>query len=177
MSRIGEKPVILPDGVTTEFKNDNLTIKGPLGNLTKEINPEVSLNIESDKIKVIKKSNGKFHRSIFGTVRSIINSMVEGVTEGFTKKLIVHGMGYKAEVKNNDLHLSLGFSRPVVYKNPGDISFNVEGEEITVKGIDKEKVGEVAAEIRDFRKPEPYKGKGIRYKGERVRRKAGKIAV
>lgn len=177
MSRIGEKPVLLPDGVSTKLKNDKLTVNGPLGSLTKEINPVVSLNIESDKIKVIKKSNDKFHRSIFGTVRSIINNMVEGVTKGFTKKLVIHGMGYKAEVKNEDLHLVLGFSHPVVYKNPGDISFNVEGDEITVKGIDKEKVGEIAAEIRDFRKPEPYKGKGIRYKGERVRRKAGKIAV
>lgn len=177
MSRIGEKPVILPEGVSTEFKKNNLTVKGPLGSLTKEINSDVKLNIKSDKIEAIKKSNDKFHRSIFGTVRSIINNMVDGVTKGFTKKLVIHGMGYKAEVKNNDLWLSLGFSHPVVYKNPGDISFIVEGDEITVKGIDKELVGEVAAEIRDFRKPEPYKGKGIRYKGERVRRKAGKIAV
>ena len=178
MSRVGKKPVLLPDGVTTAFTNNRLTVKGPLGALTKDIHPDISLDIDDKKITVIKKIDDKFHRALLGTMRSVIMNMVIGVLEGFTRELVIEGMGYKAELKGEDLNLIIGFSHPILYKKGEGINFSVEGNNrIIIKGIDKEKVGEVAAEIRAFRKPEPYKGKGIRYKGERVRRKAGKIAV
>ncbi|MBA7675069.1 50S ribosomal protein L6 [subsurface metagenome] len=178
MSRVGKKPVLLPDGVTTAFANNRLTVKGPLGALTKAIHYDISLDIDDKKITVIKKIDDKFHRALLGTMRSVIMNMVIGVSEGFTRELIIEGMGYKAELKGEDLNLIIGFSHPILYKKGEGINFSVEGNNrIIIKGIDKEKVGEVAAEIRAFRKPEPYKGKGIRYKDERVRRKAGKIAA
>ncbi len=178
MSRIGKKPVLLPDAVTTEFVDNKLTIKGPSGALIKNIHPDVLLDIDDGKIAVINKYDDKFHRSLLGTVRSVIMNMVIGVTEGFKKELIVEGMGYKAEMKGEDLRIIVGFSHPVLFKKQEGINFSVEGNnKITIVGIDKEKVGEIAAEIRAIRKPEPYKGKGIKYKNERVRRKAGKIAI
>lgn len=178
MSRVGKKPVLIPDSVTTVLANNRLTIKGPLGALTKIIHPDIFLEFDDKKITVIMKSDEKFHRALFGTTRSVIMNMVIGVTEGFTIELIVEGMGYKAELKGEDLNLLLGFSHPILYKKVEGVNFIVEGNNrIIIKGIDKECVGEVAAEIRAFRKPEPYKGKGIRYKDERVRRKAGKVAI
>jgi large subunit ribosomal protein L6 len=178
VSRIGKKPVLIKEGVTVNFADGKLTVKGPLGTLTKEIHPDVSLKIEEKQIEVVKKSDNKFHRALFGTVRSVINNMVRGVSEGFMKELHIEGMGYKAEMKGEDLNLIVGYSHPILFKKDESISFSVEGNvRVIVKGIDKERVGEIAAEIRAVRPPEPYKGKGIRYKGERVRRKAGKIAV
>lgn len=178
MSRIGNKPVLLPEGVKVNFSNNRLTVNGPLGSLTKNIHPDVSLNIDDTKITVIKKFDDKFHRALFGTMRSVIMNMVIGVTDGFTKELIIEGMGYKAELKGDDLIIMLGFSHPIIFKKIEGINFTVEGNnKITVKGIDKEIVGQIAAELRSHRKPEPYKGKGIRYKDERVRRKAGKVAI
>jgi len=178
MSRIGKKPVLLVEGVNVDFQDDRLTVKGPLGSITKDIHPDVSLDINSERILVIDKFNDKFHRSLQGTIRSIVMNMVTGVTKGFIKELFIVGMGYKAEVKDENLNLMLGFSHPVFFKKTEGINFSVKGNnKITVEGIDKEKVGEIAAEIRAYRKPEPYKGKGIRYKDERVRRKAGKIAA
>ncbi|MCK4234601.1 50S ribosomal protein L6 [candidate division WOR-3 bacterium] len=178
MSRIGKKPVLLPKGITIEFSNDKLTVKGPLGEITKNIHPDISLDINEEKIVVVRNVDDKFHRALIGTIRSIISNMVVGVTEGFKKELIIEGMGYKAELKGDDLNIVVGFSHPVLIKKEDGIAFIVEGNNrIVVNGIDKEKVGQVAAEIRAFRPPEPYKGKGIRYKDERVRRKAGKIAI
>jgi large subunit ribosomal protein L6 len=177
VSRIGKKPVQLPDGVTTQFSNRMLTVKGQQGTLTKEIHPDIILEIDDKSIQV-KRTGDEFRRALLGTIRSIIQNMVTGVTEGFVKELTIEGMGYKAEMKGNDLKLVVGFSHPVVFEKQGGIDFFVEkNNRIIVKGIDKEKVGEIAAKIRSVRKPEPYKGKGIRYKDERVRRKAGKIAI
>ena len=144
-----------------------------------QIVPGISVNISEGEILVKNEVDDKFHRSMLGTVRSLIMNMVIGVTEGFKKELVIEGMGYKAELKGADLKLSLGYSHPIIFKKPEGIDFIVEGNNnrIIVKGINKEKVGEIAAEIRAFRKPEPYKGKGVRYKDEIVRRKAGKVAV
>jgi len=178
LSRIGKKPILLSQGINVEFRDNKLTVKGSLGSITKNIHPDISLDINSDRILVSENFDDKFHRSLQGTIRSIVMNMVIGVTEGFTKELVIEGMGYKAEIKGEDLNLALGFSHPVVFKKTEAISFSVKGNNsITVKGVDKEKVGEIASEIRAYRKPEPYKGKGIRYKGERVRRKAGKVAI
>lgn len=178
MSRLGKKPVLLPDGVTVEFVNNKLTVKGVKGILTMDIHPDISLNVADNMITVSKRFDDKFHRALLGTVRSLIMNMVIGVSQGFEKELIIEGMGYKAEMKGEDLSLLLGFSHPIIFKKTEGINFSVLGNNrIIVKGMDKEKVGEISAEIRAYRKPEPYKGKGIRYKGERVRRKAGKVAV
>lgn len=178
MSRIGKKPILISEGITVELSNNTLTVKGPKGSLTKDIHPDVSIKIEEGQINIIKKSDNKFHRALFGTIRSVVNNMVVGVSEGFSKELLIEGMGYKAEMKGEDLNLIVGYSHPILFRKDETISFSVEGNtRIIVKGIDKERVGEIAAEIRAVRPPEPYKGKGIRYKGERIRRKAGKIAI
>ena len=178
MSRIGKKPVEIPDNVTVQFSGRRLTVKGALGTLTRGLHPDIMLEIEEKRMTVKNTVDDKFHRALLGTVRSVINNMVYGVSQGFTRELLIQGMGYKAELKGENLKLFVGFSHPVEFEKPKDIEFIVEGtDRITIKGIDKEKVGEIAAEIRAIRKPEPYKGKGIRYKDEHVRRKAGKIAV
>lgn len=178
MSRIGKKPVEIPEKVTVRFEGNQLTVQGPLGNLTKEIHPDIGLEIEEQRITVKRTVDDKFHRALLGTIRSVISNMVLGVSEGFVRELLIHGMGYKAEMKGANLRLFVGLSHPVEFEKPEGIEFTVEGtDRVIVKGIDKEKVGEIAAEIRAIRKPEPYKGKGIRYRDEHVRRKAGKVAV
>ncbi len=178
MSRIGKKPVEIPENVTVEFAEQVLTTKGPLGSLKREIHPDIGLDIDEKKIKVKSNIDDKFHRALRGTLRSVISNMVIGVSRGFSRELHILGMGYKAELKGTNLKLAVGLSHPVEFEKPEGIEFFVEGtDRIIIKGIDKEKVGEIAAEIRSIRKPEPYKGKGIRYKDEHVRRKAGKVAV
>jgi large subunit ribosomal protein L6 len=179
MSRIGKKPIKIPEKVTVQLDQKVLTVKGPLGKLTRDIHPDIELDIDEKRISVKNAvDDDKFHRALLGTVRSVVSNMVVGVSKGFTRELLIHGMGYKAELKDKKLRLSVGLSHPVEFEQPEGIQFVVEeADRIIVKGSDKEKVGEIAAEIRSIRKPEPYKGKGIRYRNEHVRRKAGKVAV
>lgn len=179
MSRIGNKPVELPAGVEVKVDDNNIvSVKGPKGQLQEQINSMITVEIDGSTVKVTRSSDEKEHRSQHGLARTLIANMVEGVTNGFEKKLEMQGVGYKAEKKGKTLVMSLGFSHPVEMEDPDGITTEVpSATEITVKGIDKAVVGNYAANIRQLRKPEPYKGKGIRYVGEYVRRKEGKAGV
>lgn len=175
MSRIGRKPVPVPSGVQLTFDDGNsVTVKGPKGQLSRRFPSEISFETEGDQILVSRPSDEGRMRALHGLSRSLLSNMVVGVTDGFTKILEVQGVGYRAQLQGTSLQMALGFSHPVVVAPPEGISFEVEGPRVTVLGIDREQVGQVAANIRKLRPPEPYKGKGIRYQGERVRRKAGK---
>jgi large subunit ribosomal protein L6 len=175
MSRIGKLPVVVPEKVNVEIKNGTyIKVKGPLGELEKEFPPVVEIIQEGNELKVIKKGENKFTRSMFGTARAIINNMVVGVSQGFKKELEIQGVGYRAEVGGKVLKLQLGYSHPIEFNIPEGINIKVNQNIISVEGYNKELVGSVAAKIREFRKPDPYKGKGIRYVGERIIRKAGK---
>ena len=177
MSRIGKLPVVIPEKVNVEIQNGTkIKVKGPLGELEKTFPPVVELILEDSTVKVNMKSNSKFGRSMYGTARSIINNMVTGVSKGFVKQLQIEGVGYKADVSGNVLNLSLGYSHPIAYEIPKDVTIKVERNIITVSSFNKELVGSVAAKIRSYRKPEPYKGKGVRYVDEKIIRKAGKTA-
>jgi large subunit ribosomal protein L6 len=177
MSRIGKQPVVIPPEVKVEWNPPRIRVQGPRGELSREIKPGIELTIEDNLLRVKRRDDERQTRSLHGLYRSLIKNMVDGVTAGFEKRLEVMGVGYRAEVKGRELHMLLGFSHPVAYLIPEGIEVNSEKGFITVRGIDKEKVGQVAAEIRSFRPPEPYKGKGIRYADELLRRKAGKAAV
>ncbi len=177
MSKIGKKPISIPSGVEVKWEKPVVKVKGPKGELSLELRDEVDLEISDSEVRVKKVADTKLARSLWGTYRSLINNMIIGVSQGFEKKLELVGVGYRAEVKGNTLVLQLGYSHPIEYPIPEGIEIKAERTSITVRGIDKQKVGQVAAEIRAFRPPEPYKGKGIRYEGEQVRRKAGKAAV
>lgn len=175
MSRIGKRPIILPDGV--EYKNEDnfITVKGPKGELSRQFNKDISITKEGNELIVTRPSDQKEHRSLHGTTRSVLANMVEGVTKGFEKTLEMVGVGYRATKSGNKLTLNVGKSHPVEFVPEEGIEFDVpSATKIVVRGINKERVGQVAAEIRAVRKPEPYKGKGIRYEGEYVRRKEGK---
>ncbi len=175
MSRIGKLPVELPDKVQASLKGGELTVKGPRGELTRKIHEKVSLDISAEEIVVKRQSDSKEDKSLQGMTRSIIDSMVEGVTKGFSKKLEMNGVGYSASLQGKSLQLEGGYSHPVVIEPPGNIEFEVgKKNTITVSGNDKQLVGDVAARIRSVREPEPYKGKGIKYAEERIRRKEGK---
>jgi large subunit ribosomal protein L6 len=175
MSRIGKTPIPIPQGVEIKRAGSAVEVKGPKGSLSHTIPEGISLQVEDGEIHVKRKTDAKRVRSLHGLSRTLIANMVTGVTEGFTKGLEIMGIGYRANVQGRNLQLSLGYSHPVIYPIPEGIEVEVEKQnKITIKGIDKQQVGQVAAEIRSFRKPEPYKGKGIRYVGEQVRRKAGK---
>ncbi|MFW6266094.1 MAG: 50S ribosomal protein L6 [Halanaerobiales bacterium] len=175
MSRIGDVPVEIPEKVDVSLNGTTMTVKGPKGELSKEINPGVEVNIEEDNIVVKRHSDDREDRSLHGLVRSIIKNMINGVVKGYSKELEMVGVGYRAQLKGSDLEIEAGYSHPVTIEAPDNIEFEVEnGTEIKVKGIDKQQVGDIAARIRAVRKPEPYKGKGIRYKGEHIRRKVGK---
>lgn len=178
MSRIGKQPVVVPDGVEVKLNENILTIKGPKGELTQEIHPSVAIEQKDNEILVtVKKPDEKSQRALWGLFRKLIDNMVIGVSEGFTKQLEVNGVGFKAVIQGKVLNLQLGFSHPIEYSFPEDIDIVVEKNLITVTGPDKQKVGQTAAEIRAFKKPEPYKGKGIKYIDEIIRRKAGKAAA
>lgn len=178
MSRIGKKIRVLPAGVTAEVKNSQLVVKGPKGTLTQDLHPRVTVIISGNEISVkVQSEENKRDRSLWGTFSSIIENMIEGVQNGFKKKLEINGVGYKAALKGKDLALEVGFSHPVSVQPPEGIKFAVEKNIITVEGIDKQAVGEVAARIRAMKKPEPYKGKGIKYIDEVIHRKAGKTAA
>jgi large subunit ribosomal protein L6 len=175
MSRIGRQPVVLPNNVEiTLGDGNNVSVKGPKGQLHRQFPPTITLTRQDDQIVVTRPNDEGKQRALHGLSRSLLNNMVLGVTDGFTRTLEVSGVGYRAQLQGSNLQLALGFSHPVIVTPPEGISFTVEGPRILVQGIDKELVGQVAANIRKLRPPEPYKGKGIRFQGERVRRKAGK---
>lgn len=174
MSRIGKQPVKIPAGVTITVDEDSVTVKGPKGELSQVNMPGVLVNIDGDTLSVTRESDEREHRSKHGLMRTLISNMVVGVTEGFEKKLEVTGVGFKVALAGNIIKLSLGFSHEIEYKLPEGVQAKVEQNTITISGIDKQQVGQVAAEIRAFKKPEPYKGKGITYAGERILRKSGK---
>ncbi|MCM1989660.1 50S ribosomal protein L6 [Oceanirhabdus seepicola] len=176
MSRIGKLPIEIPAGVTVAVTDQNLvTVKGPKGELSKQFHKEMIITVEDNSVVVNKPSENKLHRALQGTLRAIINNMVIGVTEGFKKVLELVGVGYRAEVKGGNLVMNLGYSHPVEITAVEGVTFKTEGTtKVIVEGIDKEKVGSAAADIRKWRVPEPYKGKGIKYEGEYIRRKEGK---
>jgi large subunit ribosomal protein L6 len=175
MSRIGRKPIAIPNGVDVKLENHVITVKGPKGTLTRELHKEMEILVEASEINVNRPSDHKIHRSLHGTTRSVINNMVSGVTEGFAKNLELVGVGYRANKTGEKLVLNVGYSHPVEITPESGIEFDVPSNtKITVRGIDKERVGATAANIRSVRLPEPYKGKGIKYEGERIIRKEGK---
>lgn len=175
MSRIGRKPIAIPSGVDVKLDNNVITVKGPKGTLSRELHKDINVAIEGNEINVTRPSDHKLHRSLHGTTRSVINNMVSGVTEGFVKNLELVGVGYRANKTGEKLVLNVGYSHPVEIVPEQGIEFEVPSNtKITVKGIDKERVGAIAANIRSVRLPEPYKGKGIKYEGERIIRKEGK---
>ncbi len=175
MSRIGRLPVVIPAGVTVEIKEGNVvTVKGAKGTLERALAPEMEIKVEEGQVVVTRPNDLKKMKSLHGLTRSLIQNMVIGVSEGYTKTLEVNGVGYKAAKAGKKLTLSLGYSHPVEMEDPEGIESKVDGNKIIVSGISKEKVGQFAAEIRDKRRPEPYKGKGIKYADEVIRRKVGK---
>jgi len=178
VSRVGKNPIEIPSGVEINIKKTNVTVKGPHGELSRDIHPDIKLNIKDNQLYVERPNDSKQFRSLHGLYRSLLNNMVEGVFKKFEKKMEIVGVGYRAELKNSHLVMQLGFSHPIVLVPPEGIELIVESPTaITVTGVDKEIVGQVAAKIRSFRPPEPYKGKGIKYKDEYIRRKAGKTAA
>ena len=177
MSRIGKQPIAIPDGVNVAVDPGRVTVNGPLGELTQIVPARILIEKEDGQLLVKRPTDRGDDRALHGLTRSLVANMVEGVTNGFEKRLEIQGVGYRAALRGTALELNVGYSHPVVIDAPAGITFEVPVQtEIVVKGIDKQQVGEIAAEIRDVRKPEPYKGKGIRYRGEYVRRKVGKRA-
>jgi len=175
MSRIGKLPVAIPAGVKISLDGNTITVTGPKGTLTQELNDRMTIAVETDQINVSRPTDSKQDGALHGLTRALINNMVVGVTTGFQKDLEINGVGYRAEISGKTLTLSLGYSHPVVYTLPDGITVEVEKQtKLSVKGIDKQLVGAAAAKIRSFRKPEPYKGKGIKYADEHIVRKAGK---
>ena len=183
MSRIGNSPVTIAEGVQVEISDTNLvTVKGTKGTLTQQVHPSITIKVEGAEMTFERKTNQKQDRSMHGLYRSLINNMVEGVSKGFTKKLELVGVGYRAAAKGQLLELSLGFSHPIAFHLPDEIKVSAETVKgknpiITLESYDKQLLGQVAAKIRSLRKPEPYKGKGVKYVGEQIRRKAGKSAA
>ncbi|MFO7814663.1 MAG: 50S ribosomal protein L6 [Halanaerobiales bacterium] len=174
MSRIGKQPVDIPEKVDVDIDGEKVTVKGPNGEISREFNSSFDINIEDEAVVVKRPSDSKDDRSEHGLIRSLIEGMVEGVTEGFKKKLELVGVGYSAKVQGSDLILELGYSHPIKIEAREGINFDVEKNIVTVSGYDKQLVGDIAANIREQRKPEPYKGKGVRYVDEHIRRKVGK---
>ena len=176
MSRIGKLPINVPAGVTVTVSDDNtVTVKGPKGQLSQQVNPDIKISQEDGVLHVTRPSDDKNHRAMHGLYRALIHNMVVGVTEGFSKGLTMEGVGYRAQLEGSNLVLSVGYSHPVTFEAKDGISFETPAQNrIVVKGIDKQKVGAIAADIRDVRRPEPYLGKGIRYDDEHIRRKEGK---
>ena len=175
MSRIGKKPIEIPTGVTITINGDVVTVKGPKGELTRSFNSDIEIKVEENVINLSRPSESKEHRSIHGTTRSLLANMVEGVSKGFEKSLELIGVGYRAQMQGKKLVLSVGYSHPVEFEPEEGVEVEVPSNtKVIVKGINKERVGALAANIRQVRPPEPYKGKGIRYEGEFVRRKEGK---
>lgn len=177
MSRVGQAPIVIPDGVSISIVGRQIHVNGPRGELRRELPEDVTVEQADGEIRVTRDKDSREVRALHGLVRSLVANMVAGVTQGFEKSLEIQGVGYRATKQGNDLELAVGFSHPVRKPAPAGIEFEVPSPtKIIVRGVDKELVGQTAAEIRAIRKPEPYKGKGIRYEGEHVRRKAGKAA-
>ncbi len=176
MSRVGKKPITVPAGVQVKVDGSTVHVKGPKGELTRTFAPEITIELNGDILNVVRPSDARQIRALHGTTRAVLSNMVTGVSTGFQKVLHVEGVGYRAEMKGKQLSLALGFSHPVVIDPPAGITFSTDDKTktITIAGYDKEQVGQVAANVRGWRPPEPYKGKGLRYAGEVVRRKAGK---
>ena len=175
MSRIGRMPIAIPAGVTVELaENNQVTVKGPKGTLSRVLPSEMEIKVEGSEVTVTRPNDLKKMKSLHGLTRTLIHNMVVGVTDGFTKELEVNGVGYRASKAGKKLTLNLGYSHPVEMEDPEGLESTVDGNKIIIKGIDKEKVGQYAAEIRDKRRPEPYKGKGIKYADEVIRRKVDK---
>lgn len=178
MSRIGRLPISLPSNVQISVSDGSVEVQGPKGKLVLEVPPPIRVGVEEGKVLCARPTDQKSHRALHGLTRALLANMIRGVTEGFQKKLELVGVGYRAQIQGQTLTLSLGYTNPVIYVLPPDVQAAVEGlNVITVSGIDKQRVGAVAAKIRSFRPPEPYKGKGIKYAGERIRRKAGKAGA
>jgi large subunit ribosomal protein L6 len=177
MSRIGKLPIVLPDGVEVRLEGRQATVTGPRGTLTQVLPPRITVRHEDGRVLVERPDDERSSRALHGLVRSLVANMVEGVTSGFEKRLEIQGVGYRVQAQGADLVFSLGYSHPISVKAPEGITFEVTSPtRFAVRGIDKQQVGQVAAEIRRLRRPDPYKGKGVRYAGEVVRRKAGKTA-
>jgi large subunit ribosomal protein L6 len=177
LSRIGKQPITIPSGVEVQVDGTRVAVKGPRGSLEQAFSPEMRIVFEDGTLRIERPSDERTHRSLHGLTRTLIANMVEGVTNGFEKRLEIVGVGYRAALKGSDLEIAAGYSHPVPFRAPDGIEFEVPAPtRIVVRGIDKQLVGEIAAQIRKIRKPEPYKGKGIRYEGEYVRKKAGKAA-
>jgi large subunit ribosomal protein L6 len=176
MSRVGKAQIELPKGVNIDISGSTVAVKGPKGELSRTLHPDMAISLEDGVLSVARPTDTRQHRSLHGLTRALLNNMVTGVSEGYNKVLWIEGVGYRAEMNGNRLVLYVGYSHPVTFEPDGGISFSVEerGRKVTISGIDKEYVGEIAARIRKQRPPEPYKGKGIRYENEVVRRKAGK---
>lgn len=174
MSRIGKKPIIIPEGVAVEIKDGDVTARGLKGELKKEFKPNIFISVEDGKVILKPKDDLIQTKKLWGTYRTLISNMIEGVTKGFEKKLEIRGIGYKAEKQGDDLVLRLGFSHPIAVKPKNGINFSIEKSVIAISGIDKEKVGAETGRIRALRKPDPYKGKGIAYFGEVIKLKPGK---
>jgi large subunit ribosomal protein L6 len=178
MSRVGRRPIEIPKGVSVTLDGKRVTVKGPKGELGRTVHAEMRVAVENDVVQVSRPSDVGRHRALHGLTRALIANMVHGVSTGFSKQLEIQGVGYRAETQAGGLKLQVGFSHPVQYKAPPGIKLSVENNTVvTVEGIDKEVVGQVAADLRAIRPPEPYKGKGIRYRNEQVRRKAGKTGA
>jgi large subunit ribosomal protein L6 len=177
MSRIGKQPIEIPDGVNVAVDPGRVTVNGPLGELTQNVPARITIEKQDAQLVVTRPTERGDDRALHGLTRSLVANMVEGVTNGFEKRLEIQGVGYRASLRGTALELNVGYSHPVVVEAPAGITFEVPTQnEVIIKGIDKQQVGEIAAEVRDVRPPEPYKGKGIRYQGEYVRRKVGKRA-
>lgn len=177
MSRIGKQPIPVPSGVEVKIDGPTVTVKGPKGELTQTFNEDMIIEMAEGEVTVRRPSDARGHRSLHGLTRTLLSNMVVGVSDGFSKNLEIVGVGYRAAMIGSNLEMQLGFSHPVLIKAESGISFEVPAPtKITVRGIDKQRVGQIAAEIRGWRPPEPYKGKGVRYEGEYVRRKLGKTA-
>ncbi len=176
MSRIGKMPIELPKGVKLDQKGSTISVTGPKGSLSQTLHPDMIIEVDNAVITVKRPSDSRNHRSLHGLTRALLNNMVVGVSQGFSKVLLIEGVGYRAEMSGNALILNVGYSHPVQFDPPKDVQFAVEdrGKKIIVTGLDKQVIGELSANIRKMRPPEPYKGKGVRYEGEYVRRKAGK---
>jgi large subunit ribosomal protein L6 len=178
MSRIGRKPVTVPKGVTVQLQGNSVAVKGPRGELRRSLHPDMQIALNADQFTVARPSEEKRHKALHGLTRTLVQNMVEGVSKGFSKTLEIQGVGYKAEAKPYGVNLIVGYSHPVKYEAPKGIKISVDNNVVVkIEGADKELVGQVAAELRAVRPPEPYKGKGIRYQGEQVRRKAGKTGA
>ena len=178
MSRVGKLPITIPEGIQVEKEGSVIIVRGEKGTLKQKIHPDIKVIIEENLIRVERRSDNQFHRSLHGLTRSLIYNMIYGLTAGYEKRLEIVGVGYRADLKGKVLMLQLGYSHPIYFVPPEGIAIEVPAPtSIVIKGIDKQLVGQVAAKVRSFRPPEPYKGKGIRYEGEYVRRKAGKAAV